>query len=293
MNQIIVINKPAGLTSQAVDTKLKHILHTKHIGHLGTLDPIATGVLVVMVDGATKLAPFLENDDKEYIATICFGKRTDTLDITGTVLEEQKNPMVDLFKFDEILEKFKGEIIQVPPKFSALKVNGKKLYEYAREGKEVDIKPRPVTIYELERLGEIFSDESYAYVKIRVFCSKGTYIRTLIDDIGKQLKVPCCMSALARTKCGNFTFANSVELEDVAKGEYHFYKMQDALDLPTIAISDQELLKKVLNGMKLSPNTFNTKYKQVALTYLDELIAIYEFKENDIPGYHALRVWNS
>ena len=293
MNQIIVINKPAGMTSQTVDTKLKHILNVKHIGHLGTLDPIATGVLVVMVDGATKLAPFLENDDKAYLATICFGLKTDTLDITGQVTDEQKNPKVSFDELDKVLTRFQGEITQTPPIYSALKVNGKKLYEYARKGDTVEIKPRNVTIYELTRTSDITADGEYAYAEIKVHCSKGTYIRSLIDDIGKALGIPCCMQKLTRIKSGNFTLANAVEIEDVMCGNYQYYKMQEALQMPLVEITDLDVLNKVRNGMKLSPTTFKEHFKEVALTYQDELIAIYQFVGTDIPGYHPVRVWHS
>ena len=293
MNQIIVINKPQGLTSQAVDTKLKKILHAKHIGHLGTLDPLATGVLVVMVDGATKLAPFLESNDKKYLATICLGLKTDTLDITGQMVEQMILPNVDLSKFDESLTAFQGEVTQTPPIYSAIKVDGKKLYEYARQGKDVTINPRKVYIYNIKRTSELWYDENYYYVNIEVACSKGTYIRSLIDDLGKALGIPACMSALCRLQSGKFTLANAVEISDVEQGKYHSYQMQDALNFPIVEIDDPEVFKKVSNGMKLSPLTFKEHYDMVAFTYHNELIAIYQFVNDEIPGYHPMRVWLS
>lgn len=291
MNQIIVVNKPAGMTSQAVDTRIKRILQVKHVGHLGTLDPLATGVLVVMTGSATKLASFMENDDKDYLATICFGLKTDTLDITGHPIDILSKPSIDLNKFDEVLTSFKGEIKQVPPQYSALKVNGKKMYEYARKGITLDIPKRIITIYDIKRASEIRSDEQYLYVDFEVHCSKGTYVRTLIDDIGNRLGIPCCMSGLTRIKSGKFSLADSATIEDIEKGEYKYFKMQDALSIPIFAISD-EVYKKVSNGMKLSPKTFDETYDMVGLTYHDTLVAVYQYVTTDIKGYHPIRVWN-
>ena len=275
MNQIIVINKPKGITSQAVDTKLKKILHAKHIGHLGTLDPIATGVLVVMVDGATKLAPFLENDDKKYMATICFGLKTDTLDITGQVVQQVSLPYVDVSRFDDLLKTFQGEITQIPPIFSAIKVNGKKLYEYARNGKDVAITARKVNIYSIKRTSELWHDENCYYVNIEVFCSKGTYIRTLVDDLGTALQIPCCMSDLVRLQSGNFSLADSVTIEEVEKDNYKSFQMQDALNLPLVYINDAETLKRIHK----SEAWLKTELLKNKLQYKDVFYAFYNRKK--------------
>ena len=211
MNGIVIIDKPAGWTSQDVVSKLRGVLHTKRIGHGGTLDPMATGVLPVFVDRATRGVEFFEHAEKIYETTLRLGLTTDTEDITGTVLEEKE---VTLSKSDilAVLPQFRGEIMQVPPMYSALKVNGQKLYELARKGKEVERQPRPITIHELELLE--FGGNT---ARLRVHCSKGTYIRTLCKDIGDALGCGGCMAALRRVQAGEYTIAEAVALQTIVE----------------------------------------------------------------------------
>ena len=209
MNGILLIDKPAGWTSMDVCAKLRGALREKRVGHSGTLDPMATGLLVVFVGRATRAVEFAEADAKTYEAGLRLGLVTDTQDITGTVLETHASLPGDA-ELDAVLDRFRGEIMQVPPMYSALKVEGQPLYKIARKGGEVERKPRPVTIYSLERRGK--AGEDYL---LTVRCSKGTYIRTLCHDIGAALGCGGAMSALRRTEAGAFSLAHAHTLEQV------------------------------------------------------------------------------
>ena len=210
MNGILLIDKPAGWTSMDVCAKLRGALHEKKIGHSGTLDPMATGLLVVFLGRATRAVSFAEADSKTYVASLRLGVTTDTQDVTGTVLCERPADMTDE-ALDAALAKFRGEIGQIPPMYSAIKVNGQKLYDIARKGREVERQPRPVTIYALERCGR---DENGDTV-LNVACSKGTYIRTLCHDLGAVLGCGGTMSALRRTKAGVFDLKDAHTLDEV------------------------------------------------------------------------------
>lgn len=201
---ILIIDKPTGWTSMDVCAKLRGILREKRIGHAGTLDPMATGVLPVFVGRATKAVQFAENGRKEYRAVLKLGTVTDTQDTTGAVLEA--HPVtVGADEVRAALEHFTGELLQLPPMYSALKVNGQKLYDLARQGKTVERKPRAITVYELELLEQSAPDE----FALRVVCSKGTYIRTLCHDLGEYLGCGGCMAALRRTRSGSFSVENA------------------------------------------------------------------------------------
>jgi len=213
MDGIVIVDKPAGWTSQDVVAKLRGVFRTRRIGHGGTLDPMATGVLPVFVGRATRGVEFFEHAEKTYETVLCLGITTDTEDITGTVLEE-KDAFVTGEQLEKVLEQFRGEILQVPPMYSALKVNGQKLYELARKGKEVERKPRPITIHELTLLG-MESDG----IRLRVRCSKGTYIRTLCKDIGQALGCGGCMKQLRRVSAGEYTADEAVALETLIGAE--------------------------------------------------------------------------
>ena len=213
MNGIVIIDKPVGWTSQDVVSKLRGKLHTKRIGHGGTLDPMATGVLPVFVGRATRGVEFFEHAEKTYETVLRLGLLTDTEDTSGTVLEERSVAVTEE-QLEAALAQFRGEILQVPPMYSALKVNGQKLYDLARKGKEVERQPRPITIHELELLGFDGRD-----AKLRVRCSKGTYIRTLCKDIGLALGCGGCMAALRRTAAGAYTEAEAVKLETLIDSE--------------------------------------------------------------------------
>ena len=206
MNGIVIVDKPQGWTSQDVTARLRRVFHTRRIGHGGTLDPMATGVLPVFVGRATRGVEFFEHAEKTYETVLRLGLTTDTEDITGTVLTQQE-VHVTADQVEAVLERFRGEIMQVPPMYSALKVNGQKLCDLARKGKEVERKPRPITIRELTLLGMEDSD-----VRLRVRCSKGTYIRTLCKDIGEALGCGGCMAQLRRVTAGEYTIEEAVPL---------------------------------------------------------------------------------
>ena len=215
MNGILLIDKPADWTSMDVCAKLRGAFHEKRVGHSGTLDPMATGLLVVFLGRATRAVEFAEADEKTYEAALRLGVVTDTQDTTGTVLETHAVQITEA-ELDAALTKFRGEIEQVPPMYSAIKVEGKPLYKLARKGGEVERKPRRIKIYELERRGGIEDGE----VHLRVRCSKGTYIRTLCHDIGAALGCGGAMSALRRTHAGPFDLADAHTLtEAVAAAE--------------------------------------------------------------------------
>jgi len=206
MNGIVIIDKPQDWTSQDVTARLRRVFNTRRIGHGGTLDPMATGVLPVFVGRATRGVEFFEHAEKTYETVLRLGITTDTEDIWGET-QEERPVAVTLEKLEATLDTFRGDILQVPPMYSALKINGQKLVDLARKGKEVERQPRPITIHELTLLA--FEDSE---VRLRVRCSKGTYIRTLCKDIGQALGCGGCMAALRRVSAGEYTIKESVPL---------------------------------------------------------------------------------
>ncbi len=254
MNGIINVYKEAGFTSFDVVAKLRGIVKQKKIGHTGTLDPDAVGVLPVCLGSATKLCDMLTDKKKEYIAEFVLGKVTDTQDISGTVLEEREVNCTEE-EVKTVIGSFVGTYEQLPPMYSAIKVDGKRLYELARQGKEVERKTRPVTLHEIEIL-----DMELPRVSIRVLCSKGTYIRTLCHDIGMQLGCGAVMTSLKRTASGQFgldfayTLAEIEALRDSGKLNDAIIPVDEVFkDLPAIIVSG-ELEKKILNGNYISWN---------------------------------------
>ena len=213
MNGIVIVDKPQDWTSQDVTARLRRVFNTRRIGHGGTLDPMATGVLPVFVGRATRGVEFFEHAEKTYETVLRLGITTDTEDISGTVLTEQ-DAFVTGEMLEEVLKRFRGEILQVPPMYSALKINGQKLVDLARKGKTVERKPRPITIHELTVLG--FEAEG---IRLRVRCSKGTYIRTLCKDIGEALGCGGCMAQLRRVQAGEYTIAEAVPLMELLEAE--------------------------------------------------------------------------
>ena len=213
MNGIVIVDKPSGWTSQDVTARLRRVFGTRRIGHGGTLDPMATGVLPVFVGRATRGVEFFEHAEKTYETVLRLGVMTDTEDITGTVLESHEVSLTQE-KFMNILPQFRGQIMQVPPMYSALKVNGQKLCDLARKGREVERQPRPITIHELECTE--FTGET---ARLRVRCSKGTYIRTLCKDIGQALGCGGCMESLRRVSAGSYTIQDAIPLEALLETE--------------------------------------------------------------------------
>ena len=213
MDGIVIVDKPQGWTSQDVVSKLRGVFRTRRIGHGGTLDPMATGVLPVFVGRATRGVEFFEHAEKIYGAELLLGTITDTEDVTGTVLETRP-VSVSREQLEEVLSRFRGEISQIPPMYSAIKINGQKLYDLARKGQEVERKPRKITIFSLECL-----DFDGSTARLRVHCSKGTYIRTLCKDIGEALGCGGCMAALRRVQAGDYNLSQAVTLETLTGRE--------------------------------------------------------------------------
>ena len=279
MDALLIVNKPKGLTSRDVVNELNHIFSTKKIGHTGTLDPNATGVLVCLIGKYTKLVNLITSYDKEYIAEIKLGVKTDTDDITGNIIAKE-NTTLTLDKIEEVFSNFPTSYDQQVPIYSAVKIKGKKLCEYARENIDITLPKRRVNIYSLELLS--FQDNIITF-KTKV--SKGTYIRSLINDICTNLNTIGTMNNLVRTKQGNFDIKNSYTLEDIKNNNYKFLTLKEFLDYPIIKLDDT-LIKKVSNGA-IIPNTFNIQDK-VILTYQNKDIAIYEVNEKYLKPYIML-----
>lgn len=273
MNGLIVVNKEKGKTSRNIVNELNIILGTKKIGHTGTLDPIASGVLVCVIGKYTKLVNILVNDTKEYIAEIKLGISTDTLDITGNIISTS---IVDITKND-ILKVFKyytKSYLQEVPLYSSVHVNGKRLYDYARNNEKVKLPKRKVTIYNLELIS--FNKDIITF-KVKV--SKGTYIRSLIKDICNKLNIDGTMNNLIRIKQGNFTLEEAYKIEDIKNNNYKLLNIKEFLDYKVIELPDN-LINKVLNGNTII-NTFNID-NRVIFTYKNKDIAIYEANQKDL-----------
>ncbi|MDQ7786497.1 MAG: tRNA pseudouridine(55) synthase TruB [Thermodesulfovibrionales bacterium] len=240
MNCIINLDKPENISSQHAVTKVKKLLAVKKAGHAGTLDPIATGVLLVCLNKATKIARFLSDLDKEYIFRMKLGERTDTYDSTGTVLARKDYHFIQESDVRHALENFTGRVKQVPPLFSAIKVGGQRLYNLARKGiTDVQIPERTVSIHELELIG--FDPP---FIDLRVACSKGTYVRSLCDDLGAVLGAGAHMTSLQRTAIGKFRIEEAVMFSGLEQGSNLCYPMDFALShLPGIILSDQEFMR--------------------------------------------------
>lgn len=272
------INKPKGITSHDVVSQLRKITKIKQIGHSGTLDPFATGVLPVAIGKATRLIEYLD-DDKEYLATVQFGKNTDTYDIDGEITETFDKKVTQEELILE-LENFRGEILQYPPVYSAIKVNGKKLYEYARAGQEINIEPRKVFISKLELKSFDYENQ---LAEILVGCSKGTYIRSIAHDLGKNLATGAYLSNLIRTKAGKFTIENSVNLDDLSGKE----NVSECIIAPLEVISypiyqlNEDEKNRVIHGMSL-PCNISFSSDIVFLVYSGKIYAVGKVEQNKI-----------
>lgn len=241
---ILIIDKPKDFTSHDVVAKVRKIIGTKKVGHTGTLDPMATGVLVVCVGAATKLVEYFTCKDKIYEAKVKLGIKTDTADITGTIIENCKVSALDKKLVDEVMKSFIGEQMQTPPKYSSIKVNGMKLYEYARQGIDVKIEPRKIEIFDISN---VTIDEEQKEISFKVHCSKGTYIRSLCEDIATKLGTCGTMSYLRRVKTGEISLDNAVTLEEI--NEEKIIPMEKLFDNKIVIEKD---LEKLLNGMSLA-----------------------------------------
>lgn len=257
MDIVINLNKPKDISSQQAVTKVKKIFAARKAGHAGTLDPIATGVLIVCLNKATKITRFLSDLDKEYIVKVKLGERTDTFDLTGRLLEK-KHPFL-LIKKDvqDVLNKFIGLIKQTPPMFSAIKIKGQPLYKFARKGIEIKRPERLVHIYGLDLIGF-----ALPYIDLTIRCSKGTYIRTLCDDIGKALGVGAHITSLERTKVGNFRIEDSGSIEEIKWKKESVHSIDSAISFFDEIILDEESFSKAKNGMTVIPVTENKLINQ-------------------------------
>ena len=277
MNGILVINKEKDYTSRDVVNIVGKHFNTKKIGHTGTLDPLATGVLVLCMGKCLKVVDLITSYDKEYIARVRLGIETDTLDITGNALNTS-NVVVSKEQIEDVLKSFLGKSIQEVPKFSAVKVNGKKLYEYARNNIEIELPKREVEIFDIELLGDIEEVDDCKEFSFRVKVSKGTYIRSLIRDIGVRLNTYACMTELIRTKQGDFHINNSYTLNDIENNNYKLLNIKDVLNIERVVVSDN-LLKKIENGAIV--NKFFDSDVALILNNNDEEIGIYKVYEKD------------
>lgn len=261
MDGILVIHKEAGMTSHDVVAQLRRILHIKKIGHSGTLDPQATGVLLVLVGKACKALPYLEDTDKEYVAQMRLGEKRDTDDIWGEVTETKA--VTPITGFQNVLNAFQGRIQQYPPMVSSVKVNGRKLYEYARNHEYVERPLRDVTIYEIEALDE-------KELKFRVACSSGTYIRTLCVDIAETTGNIGCMSSLVRTKVGRFTLDQALTLDEIREGKQNLMPLKDVFD--GYHQISYEPIQDIYHGKKVS---LDCAEDEVVIVHDDEVVAVY------------------
>lgn len=264
MDGVIIVNKPAGMTSHDVVNRIRKIFKTKKVGHCGTLDPDATGVLVVAVNKATKLLQFLTADNKEYIATLSLGTATDTYDASGQVTATKEYVPISDKKILACLNSFVGEQEQIPPMHSAIKVKGKKLYEYARNNETVEIPKRVITIDYIELISIV--DNLF---KFKVGCSKGTYIRSLCFDIAKKLDYPGHMYSLIRSKSGNFSLSDSYSLEEIENGEFEMLSMEEALsNYPKLVVDDENIIyhgKKIKSKINHQVAIYNQNNKVLAI----------------------------
>lgn len=279
MNGLLLVNKQSNITSSDVVIKVRKLLNIKKVGHTGTLDPLAEGLLILTVGNATRIQELITEKDKEYIATMKLGIKTDTYDTEGKIIDQKEVP--NNLNIEEVLNSYIKKYNQEVPIYSSIKVNGKKLYEYARENIEVDLPKREVEIKDIKLLS-INNNE----VTFKCLVSKGTYIRSLINDIGNTLGTYATMTILIRTKIDNFSLDNSYTLEDIEKGNYKLISIEEVLDYPKIEVDDN-LYKKISNGVVLD-NTYNIKDK-VLFIYNSNVKAIYYNDNNKLKVY---RVFN-
>lgn len=272
MDGIIVVNKPSGITSRDVVNSVCKILGIKKVGHTGTLDPLADGVLVLCVGKATKLVDVITSNDKEYVATVKLGILTDTLDIDGKVLEKRKCN-INKEELSRALESFVGVYEQEVPIYSAVKINGKKLYEYARNGEKIDLPKREVNVKAIELLD--LNNDSYSF---KVTVSKGTYVRSLIKDINDKLGIIGVMSKLTRTRQGKFKIEESYSINDIEKGNYKLITITDVLKDKNCVIIDDNLYNIIKNGGLIS-NSYNKE--MVTFLYNGKAVAIYKVYYKD------------
>ena len=288
---ILPIYKERGMTSHDVVFKARKILKMKKIGHSGTLDPEVDGVLLLLLGGATKVSDYAMDLGKSYRAEVCLGIKTTTEDLTGEILEERTVEGIDISEIKDILKTMVGEIEQTPPIYSAVKVKGRKLYEYARRGQfDVEIPSRKVNIYNIEFIdnSEYYKDGKF-YFTIDINCGKGTYVRTIATSIGEKLNIPSTMSKLTRTSSGKITIEHCLKLVDVEKC-LEENTLEDKILKKEYALEEYQFVeiplfraKQVMNGLRFRKNQFPDYdfSNRIVFTYNNEAIAIYYLKDKD------------
>ena len=273
----LLIDKRIGVTSRQEVNFISKKLGIKKAGHIGTLDPFADGLLIVLLGSSTKISPFLETMDKEYIATLKLGKKIDSGDLTGNIIEEKEIPLLSKEKINEVLKTFLGKQSQIPPMYSALKVNGKELYKYAREGKEIERKTREIEIYSLDLIS-VEKDE----IVFKAHVSKGTYIRTLGEDIASRLGTVGHLTKLTRTKIGPYSLEHAKQSENISEDD--LIPIASMLSYMKSITLDEPNAKKALNGMSLK---LDAKDELILIKDINDVIAIYKKQSNGV--YSCLR----
>ena len=284
MNGIYVVNKPGGYTSRDVVNIVGRFLGTRKLGHGGTLDPVATGVLVIAAGTARKALEFFSDDTKEYVATVKLGIETDTLDITGNVVKSKENYFLDKAKLGSVIKSFIGKYNQEVPLYSSVRVGGKRLYKYARENIDVTLPKREVEIIKLELL-----DCNHDEFKIKTVVSKGTYIRSLIRDIGEKINIPCTMKELVRTRQGSLEIGDAVTLEQIESGKVKPISLEKALSQIDFITVDDYLENKIMNGAIL-----NNMYDKDIIGFKNKngiVLALYQPYEKDKTKIKPVRVF--
>lgn len=279
INGLLIVDKEKDMTSRDVVNEISRIFQTKKVGHTGTLDPLATGVLVLAIGKATKLNEIITATEKEYQVEAILGLKTDTLDITGKVLREE-NTHFSKEEIIDVLNSFLGSYDQEVPIYSAVKINGRKLYEYARNNEKVDLPKRLVTIKQIH-LDDLNYDNNQTTIKFTCLVSKGTYIRSLVNDIASKLGTVGTMKNLRRTKQGNYSIKNAYRLNDIKNNNYQIVSIKDALsDYYTVKV-DEQLKFKIINGQKIT-----NIYKQDYVLFVDDdVLALYKNVNNSLKPY--------
>ena len=282
MDGILIINKNIGNTSRDVVNEICRYLGTKKVGHCGTLDPMASGVLVLCIGKALKMCELLTGHDKEYIAGITLGIETDTLDMEGKIIRKEEVNIED-DNIRDVVNSFRGKYLQEVPKYSSVKVNGKRLYEYARANIDVVLPKREVNIYDINIIDKIVHKDGEINFNIKCSVSKGTYIRSLVRDIGNKLNVPSVMSSLVRTKQGNFDIKDSYTLDDIKNGNYKIISITETFpDIPIVKVDDDTAFK-IRNGVILD------KFFDSNMAFItdknDNLLALYKLANDKCRAY--------
>lgn len=297
MNGVLPLWKPKGLSSHDCVVKVRQLFQTKKVGHTGTLDPEVEGVLPLCIGQATKIVPYLTPLKKVYQAEVQLGVATETEDAYGKIIDKEKiKEPLSLQTIDDVLQSFKGKITQIPPMYSAVRVKGKRLYEYARANKEVTRPKREVTIYHIERISPLRNDGTS--FKIKVACSKGTYIRTLCVDIGKSLGYPAHMSHLVRIESSSFKSEDTMTLEELQAAQQEgtlketLFPMKHALRHMEVWHVNASLKRRVLHGQKLKHPKIKSFLEPFLVMYKDQLIAIYQTHPQNSHYVKPVRVFS-